>query len=46
MKTGYEFVLNIMVNDVTCNYIVHSVSIMTLSIFCKKLIASKLGGIT
>ena len=30
-----------MVNDVACNNIVHSVSIMTLCIFCKQLIALK-----
>ena len=34
-----------MVNDVAYNDIVHSVSIMTLSIFCEKLIQSKLGGL-
>ena len=44
MQTEYMFVLDNVVNDVTCNDIVHSVSIMTLSIFCKKLILSKLGG--
>ena len=45
MATEYKFVLKIMVKDVTCNDIVHSVSIMTRSIFCEKIIASKLGGI-
>ena len=34
-----------MVDDVACNDIVHSDSIMTLNIFCKTLIPSKLGGI-
>ena len=38
------FVLNNVINDVACNDIVHIVSTMTLSIFCKKLIPSKLGG--
>ena len=44
MYTEYKFVLNNVVNDVAFNDIVHSVSIMTLSILCKKLIPSKLGG--
>ena len=45
MKTEYKFFFNIMVNDVACYDIVHSVSIMTLVIFCKKLSVSKLSGI-
>ena len=39
------FVLNIMVNELTCNHIVRSDSIMIDSIFCKKLIQLKFGGI-
>ena len=39
------FILNSMVNYVACNGIVHSVSIMTVSILCKKLIPLKLADI-
>ena len=38
MSTEYKFVLNIMVNDVACNDIVHIVSIVTLGMFCKNLL--------
>ena len=41
-KTEYKFVLNIMVKDVGCNGMMHSYSIMTLHIFCKKFIPLKL----
>ena len=34
----YQFVLNIMVNDITCNDIVHSVSVMTLTISAESLL--------
>ena len=36
MKIEYMFVLNIMVNEFTCNHIVRSDSIMIVSIFWKK----------
>ena len=39
------FALNIMVNEFTCTRIVRSASIMIVSIFCKKRIHLKLGGI-
>ena len=43
MKTEYKLAVNIMVNDVTCNDIVHSVLIITLSIFYKKAYSVKPG---
>ena len=45
MKTEYKLFFNIMVNDVACNDIVYSLSIVTVSIFCKNLIPVKLEGI-
>ena len=38
-----DFVVNIMVNDVTCNDIVYSISIMTLSFFLQKAYCVKTG---
>ena len=38
------FVLNVMVNEFTCNHIVRSDSSLIVSIFCKKLIQLKFGG--
>ena len=47
MKIEYMFVLNIMVNELTCNHTVRSDSSMIVSILhsLQKLIRLKLGGI-
>ena len=45
MKTEYKFTLNVMVNAVACNDIVHIVSTEAVSIFYKNLIPLKLANI-
>ena len=37
--------MDIMDKYIACNVIMYNISIMALSIFCKKLIPSKMGGI-
>ena len=45
-RLNISFFLNSMVSDVACTVIVHFVSVMTISIFCKKPILLKLADIT